>query len=190
MKPKTFFLSLAPLLAAATCANAADKKGSGDWPKWGGTGHNNMVSGAKGIPHDVDPGKKKKGTELIDLATTKNVKWVAKIGSQSYGTPTIAEGKVLIGTNNESPRDPNHKGDRGIVMCFDEKDGSFLWQMVIPKLGAGKVSDWEYLGVCSSPLIDNGRAYIITNRCQVVCVDMDGMADGNEGPFKDEHYRY
>ena len=67
---------------------------AGDWPKWGGDGHNNMVSGAKGIPHDVDPGKKKTGTEEIDLTTTKNVKWVAKIGSQSYGTPTIGEGKV------------------------------------------------------------------------------------------------
>ena len=46
--------------------------------------------------------------------------------------------------------------------------------------------DWEYLGVCSSPLIADGKAYFISNRCQVVCVDMDGMADGNDGPFKDE----
>ncbi len=177
---KTALTTLA--VSAATAASAL----AGDWPKWGGTGHNNMVSDAKGIPAEVGPGKKKKGTEEIDLATTKNVKWVAKIGSQSYGTPTIAEGKVLIGTNNESPRDQNHQGDRGIVMCFDEEDGGFLWQLVIPKLGAGKVSDWEYLGVCSSPLIENGRAYVITNRCQVVCLDMDGMADGNDGPFKDE----
>ena len=37
------------------------------------------------------------------------------------------------------------KGDRGVVMCFDEKSGEFVWQLVIPKLGAGKVSDWEYI---------------------------------------------
>ena len=113
----------------------------------GGDGHNNMASSAKGIPLEMEPGKRKKGTEEIDLSTTKNVKWVAKIGSQSYGTPTIAGGKVLIGTNNESPRDAQHEGDRGIIMCFNEEDGKFLWQLVIPKLGAGKVSDWEYLGV-------------------------------------------
>lgn len=172
----TFFAAL-----AATASLSAD-----NWPEWGGNGSNNMVSGAKGIPLEVDPGKKKKGTELIDIATTKNVKWVAKIGSQSYGTPTIGEGKVLIGTNNESPRDEKHEGDRGVVMCFNEADGKFLWQMVIPKLGAGKVSDWEYLGVCSSPLIKDGRAYFISNRCQVMCVDMAGMANGNDGPFKDE----
>ena len=167
-------------LIIAIAANGAD------WPEWGGSPHNNMASVSKSIPAQMDPGKRKKGSEEIDIATTKNVKWVAKIGSQSYGTPTVAEGKVLIGTNNESPRDANHQGDRGIVMCFDEKDGSFLWQLVIPKLGAGKVSDWEYLGVCSSPLIHNGRAYFISNRCKVVCLDMAGMSNGNDGPFKDE----
>ena len=102
--------------------------------------------------------EKEKGTEDIDMSTTKNVKWVAKIGSQSYGTPTIAGGKVLIGTNNESPRDAQHEGDRGIIMCFDEKDGSFLWQLVIPKLGAGKVSDWEYLGSLFFTLNSQGQS--------------------------------
>ena len=159
---------------------------SSDWPEWGGNGYNNMASSDKGIPSVMEPGKRKKGSEEIDLSTTKNVKWAAKIGSQSYGTPTIADGKILIGTNNESPRDAQHEGDRGIIMCFDEKKGDFLWQLVIPKLGAGKVSDWEYLGVCSSPLIHNGRAYFISNRCKVVCIDMEGMANGNDGPYKDE----
>ena len=38
------------------------------------------------------------------MATTKNCLWVAKLGSQSYGTPTIADGRVFVGTNNEAPR--------------------------------------------------------------------------------------
>ena len=71
-------------------------------------------------------------------------------------------------------------------MCFNEVDGSFAWQLVIPKLGAGKVSDWEYIGVCSSPAIEDGKAYVVTNRCEVVCLDLDGMQDGNDGPYKDE----
>ena len=44
--------------------------------------------------------------------------------------------------------------------------GELEWQLVIPKLGAGKVSDWEYIGVCSSPAIENGKAYVVTNRCE------------------------
>src|SRR4051794_4889148 len=57
-----------------------------DWPRWGGNDPGrNMYSPAKGLPSQFEPGKFKKGTEEIDLATTKNVKWVAKLGSQSYG---------------------------------------------------------------------------------------------------------
>ena len=71
-------------------------------------------------------------------------------------------------------------------MCLDEKTGDLLWQLVIPKLGAGKVSDWEYIGVCSSPAVYGDRAYVVTNRCEVVCLDVKGLADGNAGPYKDE----
>ena len=57
---------------------------------------------------------------------------------------------------------------------------------MIPKLGAGKVSDWEYIGICSSTAIDGDKVYVVTNRCEVVCLDINGLSDGNAGPFKDE----
>src|SRR6185436_11602320 len=133
-----------------------------------------------------DPGKPKSGTEEIDMATTKNVKWVAKLGSQSYGNTTVAGGKVFVGTNNDSPRDPNHQGDRSILMVFDEKSGEFLWQLVVPKLASGKVNDWENLGLLSSPTVQGNRIYLVTSRCEVICLDAEGQANGNDGPFTDE----
>jgi len=156
-----------------------------DWPVWGGNGSRNMVSTEKNIALEFDPGKMG-DDELVDMATTKNIKWVAKLGSQAYGNVTIGNGCVFVGTNNESPRDPQKKGDRGVVMCFDEKSGALKWQLVIPKLGAGKVSDWEYIGVCSSPAIDGDKVYVVTNRCEVVCLDIHGLSNGNDGPFQDE----
>src|ERR1051326_8173286 len=96
-----------------------------DWPQWGGRPMRNMYSVEKNLPDRFDPGKMKSGTEQVDMATTKNVKWVAKLGSQSYGNTTIAGGKVFVGTNNDSPRDPKHQGDRSILMVFDEKTGDF-----------------------------------------------------------------
>ena len=36
-----------------------------------------------------------------DVKTKKNVKWVAELGSQAYGNPVVANGVVLVGTNNE-----------------------------------------------------------------------------------------
>jgi outer membrane protein assembly factor BamB len=160
--------------------------GAADWPQWGHDSSRNMVSSETGVATSWDPGKFKGNTEEIDLATTKNVKWVAKLGSQSYGNPTVSDGKVFVGTNNESPRNPAIKGDRGVVMCLDEKSGELLWQLTVPKLGTGKVSDWEFLGICSSPAVEGKRVYLVSNRCEVLCLDVDGLKNGNDGPFQDE----
>ena len=175
--PKTFATAAVAAVAGVALAD--------DWPQWGGTHSKNMASNEKNLPAEFEAGKRKKGTEDIDMSTTKNCKFVVKLGSQTYGTPTIANGTILIGTNNETPRDERHIGDRGIVMAVDEKTGAFKWQLVVPKLGAGKVSDWEFLGTCSSATIEGDRAYVVTNRCQILCMDMKGMADGNQG-FSDE----
>ena len=172
----------------ATLAVAANAQ---DWPQWGGlTVGRNMYAPSKGLPDRFDPGKFKQGSEDVDMATTKNVKWVAKLGTQSYGNVTVAHGKVFVGTNNESPRDPRHQGDRSILMCFDEKSGELVWQLVVPKLKSGKVNDWEALGLLSSPTIEGDRVYVVTSRCEVMCLDINGMANGNDGPFKDEAKYY
>ena len=174
--------SLLALSAGALATRAAD------WPFWGGGPSRNMVSDEKNVPVSWDPGRYKGNTEEIDSATTKNVKWVAKMGSQTYGNPTIAGGKVFIGTNNESPRDEKLKGDRAVLLCLDEKTGEMLWQLAVPKLGTGKVSDWEFLGLCSSPAVDGDKVYIVTNRCEVVCLDINGMANGNQGDQDEGKY--
>ena len=162
-----------------------------DWPQWGGTHARNMYCNARHLPEhltaDKSPEVKYKGeTYEVDRSNLPNLKWVTKLGSQSYGNVTIRKGKVFIGTNNEHPRDPRHVGDRSIVMCFDEKTGEFLWQLVVPKLASGKVNDWEGLGILSSPTIEDDRVYLVSSRCEVICLDVNGMANGNDGPFKDE----
>lgn len=159
---------------------------AGDWPFWGHDASRNMVSDEKNVPDDFGPGEFKGNTEEIDAATAKNAKWVVKLGSQAYGNPTVSGGKVFVGTNNESPRNPALKGDRGVLMCFDEATGKLNWQLAAPKLGTGKVSDWEFLGICSSPAVVGDRVYIVTNRCEAMCLDVNGMANGNDGPYKDE----
>ncbi len=97
-----------------------------DWPRWGGNDPGrNMYSPATGLPDHFDAGKFKSGGEEVDLKTTKNVKWAVQLGSQAFGNVVVSGGKVFIGTNNENPRDPQHTGDRSILMCFDEKTGIF-----------------------------------------------------------------
>jgi outer membrane protein assembly factor BamB len=178
-----------PLLTAFTAAFlVAPALSAKDWPMWGGSPTRNMVvTTAAGLPkpEEVAPGKFLPKSETIDPKTTKSVRWVNKLGSQAYGTPVVAGGRVYVGTNNETPRDPKQTGDRGVMMVFDEKTGDYLWQLIVPKLGSGKVSDWEYVGICSAPAIEGDRGYVVTNRGEVVCFDVKGQSDGNQG-FQDE----
>lgn len=173
-------------LAVSLLAPLAAAQAGGDWPQWGHDYSRNMVAGVRGLPATFVTGKFIGDTEEIDPKTTENVRWIAKLGSQSYGNPTVAGGRVYVGTNNESPRDPRFKGDRSTVYCLDEKTGELHWQLNVPKLGTGKVSDWEFLGICSSPAIEGDRVYLVTNRCEVMCLDVHGQANGNDGPYTDE----
>ncbi|MCM8538245.1 MAG: PQQ-binding-like beta-propeller repeat protein [Lentisphaeraceae bacterium] len=159
-----------------------------DWPQWGKTNDRNMISNSKNVPSSFNPGKWDDDKEDFTTEGRKNILWVHKLGSQTYGNPTVANGQVYVGTNNEVPHNPAIKGDRGIVLCLDEKTGKFKWQVSVPKMDSGKVNDWEYLGICSSPTVDGDRVYIMTNRCEIICVDAKGMENGNQGYQKEAEY--
>lgn len=185
MKLKEKPLSLISLLVGTLFLLSSSLRAE-DWPMWGRTPGRNMSAAGGEVRHDFSAGKLLRGTDRVDAETLKHVLWVEKLGSQSYGNPTVAGGRVYVGTNNESPRDKRVVGDRGILLCLDAKDGKLQWQLVIPKLGAGKVSDWDYLGLCSSPAVEGEFVYVITNRCEVLCLDVKGQSDGNAGPYMDE----
>jgi outer membrane protein assembly factor BamB len=156
-----------------------------DWPEWGGGSDRNMVSTETGLGFDFEPGKRANGG-AVDPASTKGVRWVVPIGSQTYGNPTVAKGKVFVGTNNDGNYREGVSGDYSVVLAFDEATGKFLWQYTAPKLGAGKVNDWEYLGICSSPAVVGDVVYVVSSTGEVVALDIDGQADGNDGAVQDE----
>jgi outer membrane protein assembly factor BamB len=171
MKYKILLLLMIPIAVAITYA-ATDPKASA---MFGFTPSRNMVSPETGLP------------EKWDIKSSENVKWNAKIGSQTYGGPVVAGGKVYVGTNNEALKNPKLTGDRGNVMAFDAADGKFLWQSAHPKLSAGRVNDWPLQGVCSTPTIEGDRVYYISNRAELVALDSEGFRDGeNDGPFTGE----
>lgn len=155
--------------------NGDDQVLTGDWPLWGGTPARNMVCDATGINLD------------FDLQEGTNVAWSAKLGSQTYGNPIVADGHVYVGTNNGAEYRPQHKGDRGILLCFEEESGEFLWQLTREKLPIGRVSDWPLQGICSAPHIEGERMWVVTNRCELMCLDTKGFLDGeNDGDYQDE----
>jgi outer membrane protein assembly factor BamB len=108
----------------------------------------------------------------------QNLLWSVELGTKAYGGPIISGGKIFIGTNNGRPRDPKITGDKGVLMCFEERTGKFLWQSVHDKLRAGRVNDWPEEGVVSKPAVEGNRVYYVSNRGEVVCTTTDGLGDG------------
>ena len=145
---------------------------------WGGARDRNMVSDETGIPYQWD------------IKTKKNILWTAPLGSQTYGNPVISHGKIFLGTNNNGRLRPGIDGDKGVIVCLNEKTGKLLWQATHDKLPTGRVNDWPEQGICSSPYVDGNRIYYVSNRCELVCADVNGFQDGkNDGPFRDEKYK-
>jgi outer membrane protein assembly factor BamB len=168
----------------------ATKALPGDWPQWGGQDCRNMVSDVRGLPESFVPGEKRPDGTGIDLRTTRNVKWVARLGTQTYGNPTIADGRIFVGTNDDFVSDPRFQPTRGgLLKCLDEATGKLLWQLPIPRLEVKRPNfnfDNINLGICSSPTVDGDRLYLVSNRCEVLCLDVHGMGAQNRGPFHEE----
>ena len=165
---KTTIYSFSCLLVLLVSASA-------ETAMWGGSPSRNQVSAAKNLPTSWD------------AETGVNIKWTAELGSQTYGGPLIVDDKIIVGTNNQAERNPEHRGDRGVVMAFNRADGTFLWQIAHPKLPAGRVNDWPQQGVCSTPYAEGDRLYYISNQAEVVALDTEGFLDGeNDGPITDE----
>ena len=168
---------------------SAEQPVNADWPQWGGSSHRNNAPRSESVPVTWDLGQFDRRTDQWDPQTARNVRWIAELGSQSYGNPVVAGGRVFVGTNNAVgylPRYPKDV-DLGCLLAFSEQDGKFLWQYSCEKLDTGEAHDWPMQGICCSPLVEADRLWLVDSRGQVVCLDPQGFRDGeNDGPVADE----
>jgi outer membrane protein assembly factor BamB len=183
------WMAAASLDAVGDVANAPSDVPNKEWNQWGGTPERNNVPTGKDIVTEWNVGKFDYKTGAWDEAKAKNIKWVAKLGSQTYGNPVVADEKVFVGTNNSGGWIERYPGDvdLGCLIGFDEKDGKFLWQHSSEKLPTGRVHDWPLQGICSSAYVEGDRLYYVTSRGEVACLDTEGFHDGeNDGDVTDE----
>ena len=144
------------LVISATAVCAAD------WPSWGGQPSRNMASETeKGLPDWYSLGEKNADGE-VDMSTTKNIKWIARLGSKTYGSPIVSRGRVFIGTAGKSYED-------AAVFCFDEKTGHELGRFVC---GPSQTKA-DNFGVSSTPTVEGDRLYFVAPYPEVMCVDLN-----------------
>ena len=168
-----------------------DRVVSGDWPMWGGDPSRNMVNTTTSVSIDFEPPYETRNEAhrppVDQDGKGKKLIWSMPLGSQTYGPPAIAGGRVFASTNNGGNYRPKHKGDRGCLLCLDEKTGEFLWQLTREKLPQGRVNDWPQQGIVSIPYVEHDRLWVVTNRAELMCVDTEGFFDDeNDGPYKAE----
>src|SRR5262249_26856919 len=57
------------------------------------------------------------------------------------------------------------------------------------KLPSGLVNDWPREGICSTPVVEGDRLYYVSNRCELVCADTEGLGKGKNLGVQDEKYK-
>ncbi len=133
-------------------------------------------------------------TPAKNLPTTlapENRLWELPLeGKSQFPIPTVIGDRVLVGTNQESLPDerlrtlnPDQTG--GALICVDKQSGEVLWQILLPGIGSHPSYGWY--GTVNTPVVEDNRIYINDPQGNIVCLDLHGLADGNDGSVTDEH---
>ena len=149
------------------CIGAALAVGAGmavadDWPEWCGQASRNMAARCdQSLPDSVKCVEENDAGE-VDLLATKNVKWAAKIGHRTTGSPVVSEGRVFIGTTWED-------GKEACFLCLDEETGRLLGTFICPRPPRDKYENWA---ISSTPTVEGDRLYFVSPYQEVICVDL------------------
>jgi outer membrane protein assembly factor BamB len=154
------------LLAGDGVASAAD------WPMGGRGNGRNPVSDEKGGPTEWR-------FETSDQRA-KGVRWSVPVGSRAIGGPVVSGGLVWVGTNNEAADPDLEREDRGVLVCFREKDGQEVYRHMSKRIEFPQ--DWPKQGLSGSPLAEGDRLWFVTNRREVVCLDVGPLQTGKGQP--------
>jgi outer membrane protein assembly factor BamB len=150
------------LLAIAACPIAQAEEPT----PWAARKGRNMVSSAENLP-----------ARLGD----DNRLWSVRVRGWHFATPTILDGRVYLGGQTGSLQLDELKKDvprnMGAFLCWDVTTGEPIWEHPGAK---------SPFGVVSSMVPDGDRLYATDGSGVLYCFDVAAMADGNDGPYRDE----
>jgi outer membrane protein assembly factor BamB len=111
-----------------------------------------------------------------------------ELGDEAFGRPVVTGGVVYVGTDNGRHMNPAIQDEAGVLLAFDAKDGTFLWQDAAPRVERG-LREFLLPSTTSAPYVDGDRLYYVTADCQLRALDTLGFRDGeNDGPYREEAF--
>ncbi len=139
------------------------------------------------IVRSAEPGR----SSLPEPFTADQLLWELDLGTHQYTVPRIDGRQIFIGVNDLKIDHPAiQSSGGGILMCREAATGKLIWQLPIPRNMDGNTPPSHFghwrCGVCSQPAIDGDRLFIVGLRGDVLCIDRNGQADGNDGPLLDD----
>jgi len=124
-----------------------------------------------------------------DTTTGRNIVWSVELGKETYGRPVVAGDAVYVGTDNARFMNPAYQEEAGVLMAFQAKDGTRLWQDVAPRVERG-LREFLLPSTTSAPYVGGDRLYYVTAECQLRSLDTQGFRDGeNDGPYREELFQ-
>ena len=153
---------LAVLCIGVLLAAGAGAVSGNDWPEWCGQPSRNMAAKSdQNLPDWADCGAKNDAGE-VDLQSTRNIKWTARLGHLTTGSPVVSGGKVFVGTTWKD-------GKEACFLCLDEETGELLGTFICPKPPRDDLERWA---ISSTPTIDGDRLYFVSPHQEVLCIDL------------------
>ena len=108
-----------PAIAAAILVLSAPTAVEANWPQF----------------HGTSAGASEDGTLPSKWSTRENVAWTVRLGAHTYGNPTVADGRVYVGTDSQSLRGDPRFGRQhvGVVNTSDIDTGNIRVGGRIPR---------------------------------------------------------
>jgi outer membrane protein assembly factor BamB len=165
---------------------SADSANAEDWLMFGRDATRNAVSREKNPPvfWQLEGAPVKwKGNRVIERAKTAvNIQWTAQLGTMCLSAPVVSDGLVWVGTNHvQRSQEKKVELKQGAVLqCRRASDGKLLYEYVSPKLSERYQDASFWQGLACSPLVTGERLWFVSNRCEVICLDISPLAKTHE----------
>lgn len=172
-------LALTAGLSLVICQGARSE----DWPALGRDRTRNSVSPEKNPPRrwQVKGGEFAAGgdSDALEADRDVNVRWKGDLPGRSYATPVVSQGLVWIGASYYPGNTDEKPG--GSLCCFRESDGALVYERRTEPLPS-RANDAGWPGLGGSPLIEGENLWYVTNRWEVVCLDIAPVLAGKGVP--------